>query len=191
MDSPGGSARGPETEDSRYRALRSGRAYEQARDLDARIRQSEPVETELVWHSPTASAYRVGADLQVLDRELRRAATLVRDWQEDRRLPRPLPVQQGGLDIESSSVGSFDAVLQAVGAVSMVLLSDPVQLLLTAQALIAEPFSLKAWLKRRRGDPIGPATATLEFPGGARATGRRIQFRRVYADGSEDLIVVE
>jgi hypothetical protein len=191
LDDAGGTARGPDTEDSRYRALRAGRAYAQVRDLDARIRESEPVETELLWHSPTASAYRVGADLQVLDRELRRAAAIVREWQEDRPLPRPLPVQKGGLDIESSSVGSFDAVLQAVGAVSLVLLSDPVQLLLTAQALIAEPFSVKAWLKRKRADPAAPPTVTLEFPGGAKATGHRIQFRRLYADGSEDLIVVE
>ncbi len=191
MDGTEGSERGPEAEASRYRALRASEAYAQARDLDARIRESEPVETELLWHSPTASAYRVGADLQELDRELRRAAAIVRDWHEDRPLPRPLPVQQGGLDIETSSAGSFDAVLQAVGAVSLVLLSDPVQLLLTAQALIAEPFSIKAWLKRKPADPIGAPTVTLEFPGGAKATGHRIQFRRSYADGSEDLIVVE
>ena len=127
----------------------------------------------------------------MLDRELRRAAAFVQGWQEDRPLPRPLTVQQGGLDISSSSAGSFDAVLQAVGAVSMVLLSDPVQLLLTAQALISEPFTLKAWLRRRHGDPIGAPSVTLELSGGTKATGRRIQFRRLYADGSEDLIVVE
>jgi hypothetical protein len=191
LDNPEDGAQGREDGAARYRALRSSDAYAQARDLDARIRLSEPVETELVWHSPTASAYRVGNDLQVLDRELRRAAAFVQGWQEDRPLPRPLSVQQGGLDIASSSAGSFDAVLQAVGAVSMVLLSDPVQLLLTAQALISEPFTLKAWLNRRQGDPIGPPTVTLQLSGGTKATGRRIQFSRRYADGSEDLIVVE
>jgi hypothetical protein len=182
---------GQETEDSRYLALRASDAFARARDLDAQLRLSEPIETELLWHSPTASAYRVGADLQVLDRELRRAAALVRDWQEGRPLPRPVSVQQGGLDIASSEAGSFDAVLAAVGAVSVVLLSDPVQLLLTAQALISEPFSVKAWLKRSHDDPVEAPTVTLEFPGGAKATGRRIKFRRRYADGSEDLIVIE
>jgi hypothetical protein len=180
-----------ETEESLYRALRASAVFEQARSLDAQLRRLEPVATQLLWHSPTASAYRVGADLQVLDRELRRAAAIVQGWQEDLPLPRPLSAQQGHLEIASSSAGSFDAVLGAVGAVSMVLLSDPVQLLLTAQALISEPFTVKAWLKRRHGDPIGQPTATLELPGGARATGRRIQFSRTYADGTEDLIVVE
>ncbi len=180
-----------ESEESLYLALRSSGAFAQARNLDARLREAAPVETQLLWHSPTASAYRVGADLQVLDRELRRAAAIVQGWQEDGALPRPITVRQGHLEIESSEAGSFDAVLAAVGIVSTVLLSDPIQCLLTAQALISAPFSLKAWLKRRHGDPIGPPTATLELPGGARATGRRIQFIRTYADGTEDLIVVE
>jgi hypothetical protein len=180
-----------ESEDSLYRALRSSAVFAQAQGLDAQLRESEPVETQLLWHSPTASAYRVGSDLQVLDRELRRAAAIVQGWQEDLPLPRPVSAQQGHLEIASSVAGSFDAVLAAVGIVSTVLLSDPVQLLLTAQALISAPFSVTAWLKRKHGDPIGPPTATLELPGGARATGRRIQFRRTYADGTEDLIVVE
>jgi hypothetical protein len=180
-----------ESEESLYLALRSSGAFAEARGLDVQLRASTPVETQLLWHSPTASAYRVGADLQVLDRELRRAAAIVTDWQEGLPLPKPLPAQQGHLEIASSEAGSFDAVLAAVGIVSTVLLSDPVQCLLTAQALISAPFSLKAWLKHRHGDPIGPPTATLEFPGGARATGRRIQFIRTYADGTEDLIVVE
>jgi len=191
MDSSGERGDGQETEGSRYRALRSSDAYAQARKLDDQLRQSKPTETQLRWHSPTASAYRVGADLQVLDRELRRAAAIVVGWQEDSPLPRPVPAQQGHLEISSSAAGSFDAVLDAVGVVSMVLLSDPVQLLLTAQALIAVPFSVRAWLKRKHTDPLGVPTASLEFPGGARATGRRIQFRRTYADGTEDLIVVE
>lgn len=191
MEHSGESGHGQETEDSRYRALRSSPVYAQAQGLDAQLRQSEPIETQLLWHSPTAAAYRVGSDLQVLDRELRRAAAIVQTWQEDRPLPRPVSAQEGHLEIESSTAGSFDAVLSAVGVVSMVLLSDPVQLLLTAQALISAPFSVKAWLKRRHGDPIDSPTATLELPGVARATGRRIQFIRTYADGTEDLIVVE
>jgi hypothetical protein len=182
---------GQDSEESRYRALRASDAFARVRDLDAQLRLSEPIETELLWHSPTASAYRVGADLQVLDRELRRAAALVRDWRADRPLPRPVPAKEGGLEIESSSAGSFDAVLQAVGAVSVVLLSDPVQLLLTAQALISEPFSVKAWFKRRHDDPLEAPAVSLVLPGGAKATGRRIKLRRRYADGSEDLIVIE
>ena len=191
MEYKGDSTHGQEAEDSRYRALRSSRIYAQARELDVQLRQSAPIETQLIWHSPTASVYRVAYDLQVLDRELRRAAILVQGWHEDRPLPRPLPVKQGHLDIESSSVGSFDAALVAVGVMSMVLLSDPVQLLLTAQALMAAPFRIKAWLKRKQGDPIGPPTATFELPGGGKATGQRIEFRRMYADGSEDFIVIE
>jgi hypothetical protein len=191
MDDSSGRGTGPETEDSLIRDLRASAGYEQARRLDALLRESEPATTELTWHSPTASAYRVGADLQVLDRELRRAAAIVANWQEGEPLPRPVSAQQGHLEISSSSAGSFDAVLGAVGVVSMVLLSDPVQLLLTTQALIAAPFSVKAWLKRKRSEPLPEPTATLEFPGGARATGRRIQFHRTYADGTEDLIIVE
>ena len=68
-----------ETEESLYLALRSSGAFAQARSLDVQLRESAPVETQLLWHSPTASAYRVGADLQVLDRELRRAAAIVTD----------------------------------------------------------------------------------------------------------------
>ena len=191
MEYKGDNSHGQEAEDSRYRALRSSPIYAQARELDVQLRQSAPIETQLIWHSPTASVYRVAYDLQVLDRELRRAAILVQGWNEDRPLPRPLPVKQGHLDIESSSAGSFDAALVAVGVMSMVLLSDPVQLLLTAQALMAAPFRIKAWLKRRHGDPIGLPTATFELPGGGKATGQRIEFRRMYADGSEDFIVIE
>src|ERR1035437_6884455 len=180
-----------EAEDSQSRALRSSAIFAQAQSLDAQLRGSEPIETQLLWHSPTASAYRVGFDLQVLDRELRRAAAIVQGWQEDLPLQRPVSAQQGHLDITSSSAESFDAVLGAVGVVSTVLLSDPIQLLLTAQALISAPFTIKAWLGRKHDDPIGQPTVTLELSGVGKATGRRIQFSRTYADGTEDLIVVE
>jgi hypothetical protein len=91
----------------------------------------------------------------------------------------------------------------------MVLLSDPVQLLLTAQALVAMPFSIRAWIKAHRkspasasgsvfdlakGDPadmLGPATQELVIPGGLRARGHRIIYSRHNADGSDEVVLIQ
>jgi hypothetical protein len=112
--------------------------------------------------------------------------------------------------VVDAGIGSFEVELGAVGVVAMVLLSDPVQLLLTAQALVAMPSTIRAWIRRRRGDReqepdlellelarldpaefLGAPSQVLEIPGGGLARGHRILMRRRHPDGTEDLFLIE
>ena len=189
MDDLAGKANDPEL--ARYRTLRSSPAFKQALELDERLRDRRPMETRLVWHSDSASAYAVGAGLSALDREMRRAAVIVGSWREDQPLPRPLPEKLGRLEIANTAPGSFEAVLSALGSLESVLLSSPVQLLLTVKELLSSAVHIRAWLGKKRGEPEGEPTVTLRTADGTKATGQRIILERSYPDGTFDRLIVE
>ena len=98
-------------------------------------------------HLHTASDHATPAALTLytLDRELRRAATVIRNdfaWPGDRfvsinQVFRPMPLSSGGLTIEHVETESppiFD--LAGFGLIAQLLLSDPVQLLITTKELL-------------------------------------------------------
>ena len=157
---------GPEVLASRYRELRSSGFLAQVRRLDAAMNggRRDSVDT-LTWRIDTSQVFGAAHGLAMFDREIRRASVLLHDWDPSKEFPRPLPIRDGHLIIDEAGAGSLDVVLSAVGVVSVVLLSDPVQLLLTAQALIAMPYSVRAWLRQHRGTEQQSSRELLDLAG--------------------------
>jgi hypothetical protein len=182
-----------ESEESLYLALRSSGAFAQAQSLDVQLRAVRARwSTELLWHSPTASAYRVGADLQVLDRELRRAAAIVQGLaggspSPEARCPRSRATSRSSRRRPVRSMPCWRPSASSRRSCSLT----------PSNAFSPRRLSFPRRSASRHGSSAGTATRSARrprrssFPGGARATGRRIQFIRTYADGTEDLIVVE
>lgn len=115
----------------------------------------------------------------------------------------------------AASSGSVEFLLEPLGQVARVLLSDPVQLTLTVRALLGGAVAVRAWLARRvdsstmRADEV---TAILEAAlhiqsaatnreqaspdaeihiRGVRASGHRITYVRLREDGGADVLIVE
>jgi hypothetical protein len=81
------------------------------------------------------------------DREARRATRMLLTGESAK--VRPLPMSQGGFQVREASTGSVDFIFDAIGQTAQVLLSDPVQLILTTRALIGDVRWLGTWLSRR------------------------------------------
>jgi hypothetical protein len=73
--------------------------------------------------------------LWVLDREFRRAAAIV-GARAYHGLPAPLSTRYGGLSIREANVGSLELILDPYGVLRDLLLSDPLQMAVTAYALL-------------------------------------------------------
>lgn len=131
-------------------SYRQRAAVRQARDFDRWI---EGREVEAIWLRyrllPTTQLTRVGNAVADFDREMRRAAAVVSAPWADRGVPRPLPVQRAGLRIVTARSGSLDLLLDGIGGVASTLLSSPVQLLLTTQALLGNAARIRVWWGRR------------------------------------------
>lgn len=136
--------------DTSMASYRQRAAVRQARDFDRWIGGRE---VEAIWLRyrllPTGQLTRVGNAVADFDREMRRAAAVVSAPWGNRGVPRPLPVQRAGLRIIAARSGSLDLLLDGTGAVASVLLSAPVQLLLTTQALLGNAARVRVWWGRR------------------------------------------
>jgi hypothetical protein len=97
-------------------------------------------------------------ELADYDRECRRAVALLRLRGRIVHLPRPIPLRDGHLTVVDAAAGSVDLVIEAVGVVALVLTSNPVQLLLTADAILGKVRSVRAWM-RQRSDPLAGVSA--------------------------------
>jgi hypothetical protein len=143
---------------SRVTSLRQSGALAPARRLDRQLGSREPSRVLTEWRAVTTAAYTLGVQIAAYDREMRRAAEIVRVRGRLRDLPTQLPLRDGRLIVAEAGVGSLDLLLEAVGVLSMVLLSDPVQLLLTADALLGKVRNARAFLNRR-ADPLASVSA--------------------------------
>lgn len=136
--------------DTSMASYRQRAAVRQARDYDRWIRGRE---IEAIWLRyrllPAAQLTRIGNAVADFDREMRRAAVVVSAPWGDRGVPRPLPVQHAGLRIVAARSGSLDLLLDGTGGVASALLSTPVQLLLTTQALVGNAARIRVWWGRR------------------------------------------
>ena len=128
----------------RIHALEQSGIMREAKTLDDSVRETRPVAATLYWevNSSLASiaAYRLGD----FDREARRAT----EWilKDSPNLPRPLPIGRAGFDTIDSATGSFDVLLGPIGLTAAVILSNPVQFLLTVQALAVDAkWIVRAW----------------------------------------------
>jgi hypothetical protein len=142
----------------RVTELRRGGSLAPARRLDRLLSEREPAHTITIWQSPSTTAYEVGTELANYDRECRRAVALLRKRGRIEELPRPVAIRDGHFVIVDASASSLDLVIDAVGILGLVLLSDPVQLLLTADAILGRARSVRAWL-HRRSDPLDGISA--------------------------------
>lgn len=101
----------------------------------------------------------MGSSVQVFDREMRRAVALIEAPSSSRGLPRPLPAQRAGLQVETAQKGGVDLILTGLGLVGTALLADPVQLLLTTEALLNKAARLRVWFARGEKDILDRLTA--------------------------------
>jgi hypothetical protein len=176
--------------EDRYLSLRGSGVLARARRFDDRVRAAEWATAEIYWRSSDGSATRAARQLYRLDREIRRATAIVHATRF-RGLPPPTPLRDGRLEIQRASAGSLDLVLSAIGIVSIVLLSQPVQLLMTTRALVGDGIRVVAWLGHMGSPPKEP-DLFIELPSGGRIVGRnRIEIRGYRPDGSSDVIIAE
>jgi len=141
-----------------YLAARHRGSLAAARRLDSDLDRESPVSSFLTWSSRQETAYSSAAQFAQFDRELRRATAIVRAERRVEFPPSPVSLSDGGLSFREARVGSLEFALDAFGLVAMVLLSDPVQLLLTTQALLGKAVRVRAWLENR-GDPLSGVSA--------------------------------
>jgi len=144
------------SEDRRVVALKQGTAPAGVRKLDNLIGRADTIVVATIWHSPGSAAYSIGADLADYDREARRAAALIR--QPAHEFPRPIALRDGRFNIVDAAPGSLSLAIDAVGILGMVLLSHPVQLLLTTDAILGKLRTVRAWVGRR-SDPLSGISA--------------------------------
>jgi hypothetical protein len=131
----------------RLRALEDSGILGHARDLDGQLAQRVPSQSLLFWQATSTHASAVGYRLAAFDRESRRATRML--VTAEPRLPRPLPMSQGGFAIDDASPGSLELILVGLGVTAQVLLSQPVQLVLTARALVGDVRRVASWIGRR------------------------------------------
>lgn len=124
------------------------RGFTLARRIEADLPQ--PRTTFTVFETDTSQVTRLGLDLVQFDRELRRAAQLFGGTQRTSfgSLPPPLSVREGGMRVCEVDVKSTEALVQAYGVLHDVLLSNPVQLFLAAQALRQNAARVRVWFRR-------------------------------------------
>jgi hypothetical protein len=142
----------------RVAAVRHSGLLAPARRLDMQLGRRDPVRTLTLWQSSSGSMYALGADLVAYDREARRAVALLRQRGRLTSWPRPIPERDGHFRVLDAGFGSLDLVIDGVGLLALALQSQPVQLLLTIDAIVGRARSLRAWVSRR-SDPLAGISA--------------------------------
>lgn len=177
--------------EARYLALRASGALADARRFDAQIRAARWSSASIAWRTPARGATTAGRQLHQFDRELRRATAIVRA-SSFRQLPGPLSLRDGRLEIREAQAGSLDLVLDALGIVSLVLLSNPVQLVLTTRALLGDALRVRGWLAGVGRATAGDPQLSIDLPDGGRVSAKhRLEVRGYRPDGSIDVIIAE
>jgi hypothetical protein len=140
----------------RVTSLRRGGLLAKARALEAQLEPADSTTTAILFEG--SSMYAAGVELAHFDRELRRAAAIVKTKGRLREFPRPLNLRHNTSRILEADSGSLDLIVEPLGAVAAILLSNPVQLLLTVDALISGGRRLHVWLHPNE-DPLRGITA--------------------------------
>jgi hypothetical protein len=127
-----------------------------ARNLDLELRSEATGGSLVYWEEASALAAIGGARLADFDREARRVTALLSgDREAATAIARPEPIGRAGFNVVDSATGSLDFLLAPMGLTAVVLMSDPVQFLLTTQALLTDA----AWVVRvwkKAGLPLPP-----------------------------------
>lgn len=136
------------TPDLSVAAYRQRRSVSHARHIDGWLQGRDAQVCIIRYHVLVSDLRSVGGRLVEFDRESRRAGALVQARWADRGIPRPLPPGNSALTVAAARAGSADFLVWAVGAVSDLLLSSPVQLAITTQALVGNAARLRVWVGR-------------------------------------------
>lgn len=131
----------------RLRALQSDSILERARDLDRALSERVPSQTVVYWRATPTQASALGYRLATFDRECRRATRIL--TAPSAQLPRPERMSRAGFEVTDAGPGSLELVLLALGVTADVLLSRPVQLILTTRALIGDVRRVASWVGRQ------------------------------------------
>lgn len=126
-------------------------------------------DSKLTMHFDSPALQRVARDAVVLDRELRRACAVIEVRAES--VPTPLPTKANALEIRSASAGSLDLWIAPTGMVLEFLLSNPIQVLLTLQALFSNGSRV---LMKLRGRPEKILHDKLPTPTAIISTGQSL-----------------
>ena len=135
------------TLERRLRALSTSGLLDEARRLDGRLADLPAEQTFVFWRASSPLAYGLHL-LPEFDREARRASQMLL-WSKEKTIPRPLQIGEAGFQVQDAAPGSVDFLLGAIGVTAQVLLSNPVQLVLTIQALIGDVHGFVGWLGHR------------------------------------------
>jgi hypothetical protein len=143
------------------RVLHSSEGRE-IRDYDREIALHRPSSVGVILTSRSSRMTDVGRIIARTDRELRRAATILRsngyylgtEW--DR--PKPISPDSGGLTLSDAIPGSFHVLLEAYGKIQSLLMSKPLQAL-TALLTLEQGFSNIRFWPRRTKDPLAGISA--------------------------------
>ncbi len=142
----------------RLERLAGSEALRLARGLDLDLRQdSTPGGSLVYWEEASGLASVGGARLVDFDREARRATALLgaEAGEREQGPGRPEPIGSAGFQVVGSATGSLDFLLAPMGLTIAVLMSDPVQFLLTTQALLTDAaWVVRVW--RKAGLPLPP-----------------------------------
>jgi hypothetical protein len=143
-----------------------------AREFDEGLRDTSPEASYVVASWDPTNATLVSLRLYDLDRELRRAANLFnaglgRSGTPSGKRPSPLPIRQGGLEIQDVRMGSVDFLLVPFGLLEQVLASQPMAAFLALVDLAERGGHLRAWVRRRSTKlaSLTPATALDQLAG--------------------------
>jgi hypothetical protein len=133
----------------RYLAARRRGELSHGRRFDRSLSEREAQSALLIWRVGGRGAYHSAAAIARYDREVRRATAIIRERGTTESLPAPLPLVDGGLAIEGARAGSLDLVMTTYGLVTLVMLNDPLQLLITADWLLGRRAVVRAWVGRK------------------------------------------
>lgn len=134
------------TLERRLHALRTSGLLDDAQRLDELLAGRPAEQTFVFWRASSPLAYGLHL-LPEFDREARRASQML--WSKEETILRPLQIGEAGFEVQDAAPGSVNFLLGAIGVTAQVLLSNPVQLVLTIQALIGDVHGFVGWLGHR------------------------------------------
>lgn len=142
----------------RLEQLLTGEPGERMREIEQSMRSGGEAETTTLLTNNNSRLASIGSLLTRLDREMRRAATILGTRPDAAPpyflggpgfRPRPISSTEGGLLVVDARPGSLNLLIEAYGTVVTLLTSQPVLALTTALTLGQQSCAMRVWIRDR------------------------------------------